>query len=348
MSSEEGPALIAAGAVGVNALGPGATHPQNPDADFRGKPQLDYDAWRHSLQKECARYNPEGVESGAFKGWIRSIDICGFKALDAGWNAGRLERDGRDARLDGVDHYFVLTPLSGPLLVTQNERATRLAIGDVVLLDATRPQTLQYEHELKEPLRHLALNLPRQELAAHLGFEPQGGLARPNGTSAGRLLFELIQNTSWEPASNSLSSESYMRLVVYDLIGALFSPPDRSSGSRYADKLFARVWDIVRQGYADPDFGPPEAAARAGISLRYLQKLFTQRDATCSDLIYSLRLDRAAQLLRRRESVRSDQPLSDIAYACGFHDYTHFARRFRHRFGHPPGAHPAREIPLRA
>jgi AraC-like DNA-binding protein len=98
----------------------------------------------------------------------------------------------------------------------------------------------------------------------------------------------------------------------------------------------------MRQGYADPDFGPPEVAARAGISLRYLQKLFTQRDSTCSEFIYSLRLDHAAGLLRRRESLRSGQPLGQIAYACGFRDYTHFARKFRYRFGHPPGVHPAK------
>ena len=38
----------------------------------------------------------------------------------------------------------------------------------------------------------------------------------------------------------------------------------------------------------------------------------------------------------------SDQPLSEIAYASGFRDYTHFARKFRYRFGHAPGAHSAR------
>jgi AraC family transcriptional regulator, positive regulator of tynA and feaB len=80
-------------------------------------------------------------------------------------------------------------------------------------------------------------------------------------------------------------------------------------------------------------------AAKVGISPRYLQKLFTQRGSTCSEFIYSLRLDHAARLLHRRESLRSGQPLSEIAFACGFHDYTHFARKFRYRFGHPPGAH---------
>jgi AraC family transcriptional activator of tynA and feaB len=33
------------------------------------------------------------------------------------------------------------------------------------------------------------------------------------------------------------------------------------------------------------------------------------------------------------------EPLSEIAYACGFRDYAHFARRFRKRFGYSPGDH---------
>jgi AraC family transcriptional regulator, positive regulator of tynA and feaB len=139
-----------------------------------------------------------------------------------------------------------------------------------------------------------------------------------------------------------LSVNPYMQLVVYDLLGALFAPSDQSSGSRHTEKLFARVRGVVKEGFVDPDFGPAEVAAKTGISLRYLQKLFTQRGSTCSEFIYSLRLDHAARLLSRREALRSGQPLSEIAYACGFHDYTHFARKFRHRFGHAPGAHAAK------
>ena len=47
----------------------------------------------------------------------------------------------------------------------------------------------------------------------------------------------------------------------------------------------------------------------------------------------------AAHLLHRRALLGTGQPLSEIAYVCGFRDYTHFARKFRRRFGHPPGAH---------
>jgi AraC-like DNA-binding protein len=52
-----------------------------------------------------------------------------------------------------------------------------------------------------------------------------------------------------------------------------------------------------------------EVAAKTGISLRDLQKLFTERGSTCSEFIYSARLDHAARLLGRRESLRNGQPL---------------------------------------
>jgi len=36
--------------------------------------------------------------------------------------------------------------------------------------------------------------------------------------------------------------------------------------------------------------------------------------------------------------------ISAIAYACGFRDYTHFARKFRRRFGHSPHAHSGTQV----
>jgi AraC family transcriptional activator of tynA and feaB len=125
-----------------------------------------------------------------------------------------------------------------------------------------------------------------------------------------------------------------MQLAVYDLVGALFAP-DSWSGSRLTDKLFNRIRGVIRDRFADPDFGPREVAAEVGISLRYLQKLFTERDSTSSEYIYSLRLEHAAHL--RRPLLATRQPLSEVAYACGFRSYPHFARKFRHRFGYSPG-----------
>jgi len=181
--------------------------------------------------------------------------------------------------------------------------------------------------------------LPRQSLISHLACEPQGGLHARGGTPAARLLFDLVRRADQDGESAFSPADSYMQLAVYDLLGALFAPCDPSPVTRHADKLFARIRGVIGDSFADPDFGPREVAAVTGISLRYLQKLFTARGLTCSEFIYSLRLDHAARLLHRRGSLRTSQPLSEIAYTCGFRDYTHFARKFRARYGHAPGAH---------
>jgi AraC-like DNA-binding protein len=107
--------------------------------------------------------------------------------------------------------------------------------------------------------------------------------------------------------------------------------------SPHADKLFTRICGIIKDRFADPDFGPSEVAAEAGISLRYLQKLFTSRNSTCTHFIHSVRLDYAGRLLQRRALLNTSQPISEVAYDSGFSDYTHFARKFRRRLGHLRG-----------
>ena len=43
-------------------------------------------------------------------------------------------------------------------------------------------------------------------------------------------------------------------------------------------------------------------------------------------------------LLSRRKLAKSRQPLTEIAYACGFRDTAHFSRTFHFRFGCTPSA----------
>ena len=126
----------------------------------------------------------------------------------------------------------------------------------------------------------------------------------------------------------SVSAKAYMRLAFYDLLGALFALSGPENASVHTDRIFARVRDIIKDHFSNPDFGPCEAAAEAGISLRYLQKLFTARNSTCSDFIQSVRLDYAAGLLKRRSLLETSQPISEIAYASGFGSLASFRRQF--------------------
>jgi AraC family transcriptional regulator, positive regulator of tynA and feaB len=307
----------------------------HPSAEFVRSSQLAYEEWRVLLCSLAARYHPEGVDPRAFAGSLHARTICGFEAIDLSCNAPRVERTLRDVRLDGVGHYYALFQLSGQSKVNQNDQAVVLDVGAVALVDSSRPVT--YFSEIATS-RWLSLHLPRKSLVSHLGLEPQGGLCRHAGALAAGLLFNLVLDAVNNGLTSSKPTEPYMHLAVYDLLGALFADSPQVSVSSHTDKLFTRACGIIKGRFVDPNLGPSEVAAELGISLRYLQKLFTVRGSTCGQFIQSTRLNYAAGLLRRRTLMKTRLPLSEIAYACGFRDYTYFARAFRNRFGYPPGA----------
>jgi AraC family transcriptional regulator, positive regulator of tynA and feaB len=307
--------------------------------DTRRATEPDFEAWRETLRSLCGGYRPEGVPSSAFAGWVSRFSIGGVTALNIGSNAVRVERTHRDVRLDRMDHYFVVFQIAGQSAMTHNDQVVQLAACDVALVDSTLPMTY-LPGSGTTPWNCVALGLPRRSVMSHLGFEPQGGIFRRGGTSAGRLLLDMIGDAKTCDGSAFSPADSYMQLAVYDLVGALFAPSDHEIFSRHADKLFRRICNIIKARFTDPDFGPCDVAAEAGISLRYLQKLFTAHNSTCSHFIQSVRLDHAARLLHRRVLLNTNQPISEIAYDSGFVDYSHFARRFRRRFGRAPGDRP--------
>jgi len=303
--------------------------------DFLGTPNLNYEAWRDAVRSICGRYTPDGIEPKAFSGRARLRTIFGFRAVELSSNAYRLERTHQDVRADAVDHYYALFQMAGQSRIIQNNRIMEFKAGDVALVDAGRPVTYLSE---KGSDYWASLQLPRRSLVSHLGFEPRCP-SRGSGAAAARPLRQLLQDEVEEEPSMSVPANAYMRLAYYDLLGALFAPSDPEDTSLHTDRLFTRIRDIIKEHFANPAFGPCEVAVEAGISLRYLQKLFTARNSTCSDFIQSVRLDYAANLLKRRSLLRTNQPISDIAFASGFGDYTNFNRKFRRRFGHTPGSH---------
>ncbi len=306
----------------------------HPNDDFLSAPELDYDGFRAAMREAWGWFTP-ARETNIFASKVRTRRVLGFAAVDLTCSATRLERTELDIRRDNMEYYYVTVQDTGESIIIQNDRVVNITAGDVVLLDSTRPVT--FISPVQDSAQWLGLQVPRQNLASHLGFAPQGGACGRRQAQAARLLYQLALDPAGGGEPAFAPADEFMRLVVYDLLGALFAPP-APLGSRHTDKLFVRVCGIIKDRFADPDISPSEVAAEMGISLRYLQSLFTNRGSTCTHYISSLRLDHAAHLIERRASTKTGQPLSDIAYACGFRDYTHFARQFRRRFGTTPGA----------
>ena len=238
------------------------------DSNFAGNSELGYEEWIAMMHSMIVRYNLRGMDPKAFTGRIRIRNVCGFSVFEHSYNAARVERTNQDVRLDSKDHYFAVFQLTGESVVNQNDQVVKLANGDVVLVDAGRPATFTHEGRPQ----FLCLRLPRRTLISHLAFEPQGGLRGRVEPRVHRLLYEIFLDATEGENPTSASSDAYVRLAVYDLLGALFAHQRPvSSGT---DKLFGRICNIINDHHADPAFGPYEVAVEALISLSYLQKLF--------------------------------------------------------------------------
>jgi AraC family transcriptional activator of tynA and feaB len=303
-------------------------------------PQLGFEAWRALFRSTFGSYELESAIPDVFSGWLRPLSAVGFSAVEVVCDEGRIHRTHRDLRIDGIDLYGAVFQVAGRLTVIHASQTVQLVEGDVILVDKSQPVSYKVD---SEGLHVLCLQFPRRALISHLGFEPPGVSHKcSSATPAGRLLREVALQ-ALESDSTSSPAYSYLQLAAYDLVGALFTPDPRSD-SRSTDKLFARIQSIIRDRLNDPDFGPRELAADAGISLRYVHKLFAERGTTCREFIYSLRLDQAARLLNQQGKARR---LNEIAYTCGFREYTHFARKFRQQFGYSPSSHRLAHAPGR-
>ena len=142
---------------------------------------------------EMRAVQPEGYRNQTLHRLGGSASVCGFTAMDVGCNAGRIERTYRDTRLDSVDHYFAIFPVAGQSAMIHNDQAVQLVVGDVAFVDAARPGTFFRDNGSD------AWNTVKLEFAAPVPcvrswIRAQAGLHRRGGTSAGRLLFNLIRD----------------------------------------------------------------------------------------------------------------------------------------------------------
>jgi AraC-like DNA-binding protein len=86
-----------------------------------------------------------------------------------------------------------------------------------------------------------------------------------------------------------------------------------------------------------PNTRPPRALAAAfGISVRTLHLRFREAGCSFGEWLLEGRLELCGKALA--DTRQAGHTISEIAFACGFRDLSHFNRSFRARFGVTPGA----------
>lgn len=136
---------------------------------------------------------------------------------------------------------------------------------------------------------------------------------------------------------NGLQGAALSRSCIADQLGsflALMNGNVSAGETLHQGKLFKRALQIMNDRFDDMELCPMTLANELNISKRYVHKIFASHNTTFGGELLELRMKRAKYILEdpRYAAYR----ISDVAYACGFSDPSHFARRFREKFSSAP------------
>lgn len=95
-----------------------------------------------------------------------------------------------------------------------------------------------------------------------------------------------------------------------------------------------RICQTIETRLGDAKLNPRRIADEHGVSLRYLQKLFTLSGRTFSGYLRMRRLERCRSDLA--SPLYAHLSITEICYRWGFNASAHFSRAFREQFGQSP------------
>ncbi len=96
-----------------------------------------------------------------------------------------------------------------------------------------------------------------------------------------------------------------------------------------------RLKSVIDTRISDPSLRPADAAAAAGISVRYANALLAEENSSVQRYILRRRLEHCRRAIE--DPLQSHRMIGEIAFSWGFSDLSHFSRRFRAEFGMTPG-----------
>lgn len=225
--------------------------------------------------------------------------------------------------------------LDGEALLIKDEKNIKLTPGDIIYGPTGVDATLKFSSSFRQifiKLPHLAIN-PRliSPLSLQLGY--LAGQTGINHVLSGMLrsLADVIDDVSeaqLRPVELSLTE--LLLTCITDQNGTLTIG---AAANTRADNLH-RVCQTIETLLSDPELTSGQVAKQHGVSLRYLQKLFTLAGKTFSHYVRTRRLERCrADLI---SPLYAQLSITEICFRWGFNSSAYFSRSFQKQYDIAP------------
>ncbi len=227
------------------------------------------------------------------------------------------------------DKILLVQQRTGQSVVDHFGRSVTLHTHDMMLTDSIGPCRFRLQGEGTL----VCFDLPRSWFERNLLSNDMALARRLDGSSGiGRLLSTMITTvTQYGEEFDAFDRDVVMESAQSLLIRSLRNSSDIST-TVFNDRTVAILRKWAQDNLEDPDITPVEMAQACGLSRRQLYRVFAAYGLTPSAWLWQVRLEAAHALLRERSDLR----VTEVAFAVGFNDASHFSRLFKNQFGISP------------
>jgi AraC-like DNA-binding protein len=293
--------------------------------------RLEY--WREIVRQafvplECCR-----VSEGRFNCFAETAQLGRLRFSRVRSGAHEVERTPAHIRQATEATLLVSLQIMGTGLLLQDGREAVLKPGAITCYESVRP----FSWVCHEKFEQLVLLIPREDIVGKSGQLERltarviGGDSAIGTLVSGFLLraFPLVNQVS--PAT----AQNLSRIASDLIVTALCELNGDQPAQRWnRTALLGRAKQVINDNLCDPDLRPETVAQILKISLRYLQDLFKDENTTPSSWIWSRRIEECRR--RLGNPLFAGAAVSQIAFDCGFSDFSHFSHRFKAAFSVSP------------
>ena len=285
------------------------------------------DFWGEMIARSALQFRMEPMERLP-RGEIRFATAGGLAIMHIdGALATRYARTRAEIARSQGPYNFLHLQLNGDCLLRSGEQRSVLAVGDAFVADPLREFDMTFAAPDK---RSLVVRFRKESLSARIGrpdLVPCAVLRHDRPFA--RLLSSYLMNglevaDSITPEAGELFEVHAVELLAQALRESWAEQPQPSQAWREA--LFVRARRLIKLRFGDPALGPEALARELGVSARLLQRIFAEQGETMMKRVMAERIDRAAEMLCAADAAH--RSVTDIAFACGFNDSSHFGRVF--------------------
>ncbi|MCD7037242.1 transcriptional regulator, AraC family [Pseudomonas syringae] len=285
-------------------------------------------AFKAVVSAEIAEMSVESSLPDTFRAsWTRyglgPIDL-NFLECDSQKTSRSIEMANRDQR----PFFELLYARKGRIQVSHCGEISEVPAGAFVLLSDQKPYSLDFP----DGSICLTAHMPEDWLRKWVP-DPNALVGKPLGVGGTWSL--PLQGLLTAFADAGLETAPLPRFVLADQFGAMCAlVANVKTPEKHNSELATRIRRFILEYYPNPTLSPITIAASLGISTRHLHRVLAGYNETYSGLLLQTRLNKAAQLLATPSQAIVS--ISDIAWAVGFVDQSHFARLFKSAFNTTP------------